>query len=201
MKECFICYDILFHSVKFGCFHEICIHCFMKLESNLCPYCRCPIYQISIKHYSNHIPPFLKEICKVRDILSFVLLQIVHNNVELMNWQNLLNDIKTWNIGNNIKTIYKREINILFQQKFLNTTNRNILIGLLYLSFLSLFIKNSVIQIIENGIHKQLVLYPIYIMINLSTLGYIIYLFVEYKKSCTYNYLAREKIKIENLMS
>lgn len=198
MKDCFICFDSILHGISFNCKHEICIHCFMKLETNLCPYCRFPIYNIKITHYSTYIPPFLKNICKEKDIFTYVLLQIFHTNINFT-LNELYNDIKKWSIPLYIKELYIKEIKILYN--YIRPEKKQILILLFNLSFISCLARNIIIIIDNNPYTKKtLVFYPLFILINMVFLLYSIHIFYEKIQINNYNFNERKKIKIENIM-
>lgn len=202
MKECFICFENILHGVKFGCNHEICIYCFMKLESNLCPYCRFPIHKVKIIHYSNHIPLFLKKICKTDDIFSYILLQIYHSNPKMFNFNDLSKDIYKWTISPKIKRLYIREIIVMY--KFIHPEKKQLLIFLLNALFLSYFHRNEVYFIKYHPNYSyhyyQIILYPIFVILFIITFLYTLFFLLEYKSLKKFNFKEREKIKIENLM-
>lgn len=202
MKECFICFESIFHGVKFGCKHEICIYCFMKLECNLCPYCRFPMYELKIIHYSTHIPPFLKEICKSDDPFSYILLQIYHSNPRLINLYLLIRDIKKWSIPYKIKRIYINEIMGFY--KFIHPEKKQILILLFNILFLSFITRNDIYFVRFNpqypNVQTYIEIYPLFIIFSCCFILYSLYYLYEYKKLTTFNFKEREKIKIENFM-
>jgi len=197
--ECFICFEDLHHGVLFGCNHQVCIHCFMKLEMNLCPFCRFPIHKVEHIHNSHHIPPFLQKICKNDDIFSFVLLQIIHSSPELFKYKTLVREIYSWQISHDIKILYIQEIRTLFQ--YIHPEKNQILILLLHLTALSWFLNDKILILESNdNIHRTLVFFPITILINIIMLGYSIYILCAYRQIRDYKFSNRNKIQLENLM-
>lgn len=201
MKECFICYDNILHSVKFNCHHEICIYCFMKLKTNLCPYCRFPMYKVKIIHYSTHVPLLLRQICKPDDIFSYILLQIYHSNPKLISFNELSNDIYKWNIPNYVKKIYIHEIMVIY--KFIHPEKKQLLFFLTNLLFVTFFFRNEMFNFHHENYPKQIVqidIYPVFIMIVIITTIYTLIYLLEYKSLKNFDFKEREKIKIENIM-
>lgn len=202
MKECFICFDSILHGIKFGCKHEICIYCFMKLETNLCPYCRFPMHEIKMIHYSNHIPPFLKDICKSDDPFSYIMLQIYHSNPHLMNIHSLIKDIQKWTIPYKIKQIYIHEIKVFY--KYIHPEKKQILILLFNIFFLSFITRNDIYFVRFNPQYPHfqtyVAIYPLFIIFSCFFIVYSLYYLYEYKKLTSFNFKKREKIKIENFM-
>jgi hypothetical protein len=198
MTKCFICYDSILHGVMFSCKHEICIHCFMKLDKNLCPYCRTPIHETHITHYSQHIPPFLRIICKNQDIFSYVLLQIYHTNIYLFTPNNLIKEINSWCMDINITNLYIHEIKVLF--KLMHPEKYQLLILLSNLLFLSFLFKDNVIIIHEYPYEKIIVFYPIFLLLLIFTSLCGLHITYEYIKLQKFNFQKRNEIKIENIM-
>ncbi len=198
MKDCFICFDNILHGVLFNCKHEICIYCFMKLNVNLCPYCRSTIFLPEITHYSEHIPPFLKTICKSKDIFSYVLLQIYHTNIDLFTSKFLINDIKQWCMHSYIKKLYINEIRILFKK--IHPEQLQSFILLFNLGFFSYLIKDNVIILKGRIEDKIIVLYPVFLLIIGFIILYAIYLIGQYNQIGNFQFRQRKLIKIENIM-
>jgi len=197
--ECFICFEKLLHGVLFGCNHWVCIHCFMKLEANLCPYCRFPIHQTKLLHNSQPIPSFLQKICKNDDIFSFVLLQMFHSSPELFKYKTLVKEIYSWQIRHDFKMLYLREVRTLF--RYIHPENKQILILLLNLTAVSWLLSDKIL-IIEsnNNIERTLVFFPVTLLINIIMLGYSIYMLYVYRQIRNYKFSNRNKIQLENLM-
>lgn len=198
MTKCFICYDAILHGIMFSCKHEICVHCFMKLDKNLCPYCRTPIHETHITHYSHHIPPFLRIICKNKDIFSYVLLQIYHTNISLFTPKNLITEINSWCMDINITNLYIHEIKVLF--KLIHPEKYQLLILLSNLLFLSFLFKDNVIIIHEYPYEKIIVFYPIFLLLLIFTFLCALYIVYQYIKLQKFDFQKRNEIKIENIM-
>jgi hypothetical protein len=202
MKDCFICFENILHGVKFGCKHEMCIYCFMKLETNLCPYCRFPMHETKLTHYSTHIPPLLKKICSSNDLFSYILLQIYHTDQQLFTFRQLIMDIKKWTIHPNIQRIYMHEIQVLY--KFIHPEKTQLLIILFNILILSFLTRNDVYLVhVHPHSYTQVyvVIYPIFIICSSVFIGYYLYYLWEMKKLKRYNFKERCKIKIENIMT
>ena len=197
-KECFICFESILHGISFSCKHEICIYCFMKLDQNLCPYCRFPIFNTTMVHYSKHIPPFLNKICKGDDIFKYVLLQIYHTNDNMFCIHTLIRDIQTWNIKNHIKKIYIREIKVLY--KYIHPENNQILFLLINLSLIASFLRNEEYTISSYPYKRTIMLYPLFVISNILTMIFTIFYLNKCRKRNKYDFSKRNKIKIENIM-
>ena len=205
MKDCFICFEPLVHGVSFGCKHEICLYCFMKLEANLCPYCRFPMHKFKMVHYSSYIPPFLNKICKTRDLFSYVLLQIYHTQLHLFHYKWLIRDINKWTIHPDVKKLFIHEIKVLY--RYIHPDKKQILILLFHIFCVSFVTRNEVFLVNSsmynnvNSYNSYIVMYPMFILASLIFLGYLIYYLYEYRKLYNFNYYARNKIKIENIIT
>jgi len=202
MKDCFICFENILHGIKFGCNHEMCIYCFMKLETNLCPYCRFPMHTTFLTHNSTHIPPFLKTICSSKDLFSFLLLQIYHTQHQLFNFRNLICDIKKWTIHPDVKQLYIREIKVLYQ--FMHPEKKQLLILLFNILFALFLIRNDVylVRVQPYSLARiSLVMYPVFIICFCIFTGYYLYYLWEKRSLKKFNFKKRNKIKIENIMT
>lgn len=202
MKDCFICFENILHGVKFGCNHEICIYCFMKLETNLCPYCRFPMHILFLTHHSTHIPQFLKKICSSKDLFSYILLQIFHTQQHLFTFRNLIKDIHKWTIHPQIKKLYIHEIKVLY--KFIHPERKQILIILFNIMILSFLTRNDVYIVRTNPysyISVYVVIYPVFIICLTLFSVYFLYYVWDIQKFKQYNFKERSKIKIENITS
>lgn len=208
MKDCFICYDKMIHSIKFNCNHEICIYCFMKLEHNMCPYCRSRMTNLTILNYSKVKPHILQRICKINDIFSFILIQLYISNPTIFTFNDLYNDIYTWNIPFNIKQIYIHDIMVMYN--FIHPEKIHILVWLFIIlsglfvyrneMFIMYYIPHRKSYYYHNYVDVGISMYPIFIITNLITLVYLIYFLFEYKKSKHFQFRERQSIKIENMI-
>lgn len=202
MKECFICFENILHGIQFGCKHEMCLYCFMKLEQNLCPYCRFPMHEIQLTHYSKHIPPFLTKICNSKDLFTFILLQMYHTQSQLFRFPLLIQDIRTWSISPRIKQLYIHEIQVLY--KYMHPERKQLLILLFNMLLLSFLTRNDIYLVrVHPHFHTEtfIILYPIFVIVLSIFIGYSLFYLWEKRNLQQYNYRQRLEIKIENILA
>ncbi len=204
MKDCFICFEPILHGISFGCNHEICTYCFMKLETNLCPYCRFPMYKCKFVHYSSHIPPFLQDICKTKDLFSYVLLQMYYTQWELFHYHRLIHDIHTWTIHEDIKKLYIHDVKILYQYK--HPEKKQLLILLFHMLCISFLGRNEIfiVEITQQQYktsYGSIVVYPVFILCMFMFLMYGLYYIYDYRTFYKFHYKERSKIQIKHILT